>query len=157
MREHSLDHPEPVLRPDRAPPIPAQHRRCVDQDDPLNVGCGTAIEEEARPQAHRFQRIRRLIVHDLPRDVGDQITLDLLIDRREQRRLVLELVIERSPCHPGRGDDRLGGNFGKPLVGEQLPRSTNQQRAGRGRALGLCAPRRRLGDHTVVDFHTGCT
>ena len=147
VREHALDHPEPVLHPDGAPPIPAQHRRRVDQDDPLDVGRRTAIEEEACPQPHRFQRVRRLIDHDLPRYIGDQITLDLLVYRREQRRLVVELVIQRSPCHAGRGDDRLGRDVGKPLVGEQLPRGTNQQRPRRGGALGLCAPRRRLGDH----------
>ena len=157
VREHALDDPEPVLHPDGPPPIPAQYRRRVDQDDPLNVGCRTAIEEKPRTQPHRFQRVRRLIFHDLSRDVGDQVTFDLLVYRREQRRLVVELVIQRSPRNPGRGDDRLGGDVGKPLVGEQLPRGLDQQRPRRGGALGLCAPRRGLADHIVIDFHTGCT
>ena len=98
-----------------------------------------------------------MIRHDLPRDVGDQITLDLFVYRREQRGLVIELVIQRTPCHPGRGDDRLGGNVGKTLVGEQLSRRIDQQRTRRGGALGLCAPGRRPCGHIVIDFHTGCT
>ena len=83
------------------------------------------------------------------------ITLDLLVDRREQCGLVVELVIQRAPRHPGPADDRLGGDVGKPLVGEQLPRGIDQQRPRRGGALGLCAPGR--GDHIFIDFHTGCT
>jgi len=98
-----------------------------------------------------------LIVHDLARDVGDQITFDLLVYRREQRSLIVELVIQRTSCHPGRGDDRPGGDVGKPLVSEQLPRGTDQQRPRRRGALGLCPPGRSLGDHIIIDFHTGCT
>ena len=60
------------------------------------------------------------------RDVGDEITLDLFVHRREQGRLVVELVIQRAPRHPGRVDDRLGGDVGKALVGEQLPRGIDQ-------------------------------
>src|SRR3954454_3958199 len=48
MGEHSLDHPEAVLDPDAAPLIPAEHRRRIDQDDPLHVGCRTAIQEKPR-------------------------------------------------------------------------------------------------------------
>ena len=34
---------------------------------------------------------------------------------------------------------------------------TDQQRPPRRGSLGLCPPGRRLGDHIIIDFHTGCT
>ena len=57
--------------------------------------------------------------------IGHQIALDIFVHGGEQPRLVVELVIQRAPRHPGSLDDRLRRYVGKALVGEQLSRGTN--------------------------------
>ena len=121
MREHALDNSESVLRPDSAPLIPAENGRSIDENNLLDIGGRTTFQEQARTHPHRLQRVARLCRHDLCGDVGDEVSLDLFIHRREEGRLVAELVIQGAPRHPRRLDDRLGGDVGKALVGEELP------------------------------------
>ena len=71
------------------------------------AGSSTASRYALAPGAQHLERIVMADCHaGFGRRIHD-ITLDLLVDGREQRALVHEVVLQRASAHPGRGHDRL--------------------------------------------------
>jgi hypothetical protein len=127
------------------PARPAQDRRPVDQSDAVNL----RLDADIQPGPHGVPQRLDWIGHsggghrvsEPPGDIG----LDRFHDRVEQRRLVRELVVQRSARDPGRRDDRVGRHVRETLRREQPPRRGDQRLAGRGRAVGLRTPHPRRG------------
>jgi hypothetical protein len=129
------EQPHPVAFVDRAPALPAEHRRRVDERHPPHRRIAHQVEPgpAARPQ-------RGLGVLDAARGRHEPLDpgrLDRLDDGLEQRRLAGEMVVERAPAQPGGAQDLVDRDVLVAALGEQAPRGAHQGRPGPGAALFL--------------------
>ena len=105
-----LDQAEAVRGGDLAPAIPAQHRRPVEQDDPLRLRLGAGREEHLRAGPHRLQRRGRVGRQGARGDPLGQLDLDPLVDRLEELALAVEVVVEGAAGDAGGAHDLLGAD-----------------------------------------------
>ena len=147
MREQRLHQTHVVPVADLGPALPAQHRRGIEQDDPVHLGFGARIEPGARAEPHHRDRVGILRLRGRRGDPHRHLRLDRLEDSGEQLGLVGEVVIQRAAGQPGRPNDLFGADIGEAARGEQRPRGGHQGVARGGRPLGL---------GTRFVFHTGC-
>src|SRR5262249_36469963 len=82
---------------------------------------------------------------------GDEVVLDGLEHRPEDRLLVGEVMVEGPLRDADPPDERVDRRRGIALPREQLPRDLEQFPARRVRALGL---RGHCGPHSTIDSHT---
>jgi hypothetical protein len=87
--------------PHRAPRLPAEDRRRVDERDALHVGVARTPRATRRSRAERLERVGRR--HRAGADLLDELLLDLLDDRREELGLAAaEVVVQRPARDAGR-------------------------------------------------------
>ena len=130
---------------DLAPALPAQHRGCVQQHDPLHLGLGAGVQPGARAGAQPLDRVGRAGRRHHFADAHADVLLDRLEHGGEQLGLVGELVVQGAARHARRAHDRLGAHAAEPVLGEQGPRGVDQRGARGGGAVELGA---------AVDVHT---
>jgi hypothetical protein len=144
-REDALDQAESVAGSDLAPLLPTEHRRGVEEDDPLDLRFEAGVEEHL---GARVQRLERAGAgghgsHQPGRELG----LDLLVGGAQEAALVLEVVVEGAAGDAGSADDLLGADRGIATLGEQVPSGGDQRFPGglRARSLRASLAPRRLG------------
>src|SRR6516162_3959293 len=89
--QRELDQAEAVAAGQVPPRLPAEHRGGVEQGDPLDLGLGAGVEEQARADPQARQRVRRGFGRT-GRDPFCDLGLDLFGYGGEKVGLVAELV-----------------------------------------------------------------
>ncbi len=151
LGEKAGDEAQPVALAYRAPTLPAEYSRTIQEHDLANLGPGAGVEPGVDTGDQSGQRIVTGDAGDDVDQVGGEVDLDRLQHGSEQLGLVAELVVQRSPGHTGCLRDTFGADLCVAMFGEQLARCGDEGLSGRGRAVGLGSSGR-----CHVDIHADC-
>ena len=123
------------LRPDRAPPFPAEHRRAIDQHDPLCLGPNrNKLHIALQRHFELTPGISCISRHSVGR-ILPELEGDLAEDRFEDRLLVTEMMIERASTDRAQFDQIAGRRRMIAVAGEDIPRGCQKASARIRRSL----------------------
>ena len=134
-----LGRSQPVAVGDLAEAGPAEHAGCVEQHQLAHLWFGGDLEPRVGGDMQSISGRARAGARDGHRQPFQDVGLDGLEHREEQRRLVGVLVVHRAARHTGRAGD-LGGRDGGIATGApQLPSGGEERLLGRGGSFCLGA------------------
>src|SRR5262249_16339378 len=122
--EAPAEEAETVLEIERAPGVPAEDPRAVDEEHAPAGRLPAGIEKRADSRLHRPERRKR--PPRRPGEPGADPAQQLPDDCAKEALLAVEVVVKGAAGHPRCRDDLLGGDAVEPALLEERPRGADQ-------------------------------